>query len=600
MGSYQIVSAAFSDLVPGAAEYIKGKTLIGASLEEAAVRTLTKNLLIRFQEKNLEKLAAGIPRAQSAFDPVLSLSVNFLQTDTYPRKAFINRTRFSGRRLEEEFERFDQAFENTFPPSIIIVDGVNVTELAGIQIRPLIAEPDFDVASFRSKNLTETITAKVVQQFPWGPTLEVSLSEVHTKDRLPVNDTLHRRWTSNFSLTVTLPVPWCKDFGPYGPSDTSIKLAKKSREKAFWELQSAINSSMQGVVVGYWELVRAIRRLEITVLTRKNLEEIAKQSERLLEAGRSTAYEKNQVLAEVARIRGQEQDAWSAYVLASNALKNLLDYDKDAVLLPTRYSNRLGKEMPYSADDAVRSAMENSPEVKASQIEVALSEIALKFSKNQARPDLKIVSGVSTAQNSAPFGYRTIGRSMGAFHRGDSKNEFVLLTYHVPWGNKPALAEVDQADQRYLQAERIAGRVVNLVEKGVADSLAALATTKRRVAHTLKSKETAERIYATVLDLWEKGRVPELEKGKSNPAFEILSKNTDMLSARLSHIDAQAELKQAEASLLAAQGILASRCSSDLEIQVKPTATPPAPEGKKDDAPKVKGADGKAGEEAPK
>ncbi len=68
----------------------------------------------------------------------------------------------------------------------------------------------------------------------------------------------------------------------------------------------------------------------------------------------ATAYEKNQVQAEIAKMKGIEEGAWADYLVASNAMRNLLDYEKEVVLLPSHYTPRLGANLPYKPSGSVR------------------------------------------------------------------------------------------------------------------------------------------------------------------------------------------------------------------------------------------------------
>lgn len=579
--AYDMILNAFKSAnATGAQQYLAGKKVVDMTVEEAAARTLVKNLTIRFAQHGLERAAAGVMAAKGVYDPVISLNLGLTYSHTYVRQHFIFRNRFDGDLLSSQFQTFQDAFEAGTSTGVIqpqiIIDGINVSGLLGPPpIRPLGA---FDFASFRSISVTQASTITLSQQIPWGASYNISLDSIHVNDRNPVSDANSRPWTSNLNVNLSVPVPMCKDWGRYGSPDASVKLAKIARERAYWDLNSAINANLFAVSQTYWDLVRAVKRLDLVAKTRANLEEILANTDKMIQAGRATAYEKNQVQTEIARTKVVEEGAWADYLVASNAMRNLLDYEKEVVLLPSHYTPRLAAELPYKPADAFEKAMGNNPDIKVTQNDLEFSRINLKFAENQSRPNVKLVAGMSYQQNNAVYGYANQKEAITKLPHPDSKNNFVGITFSMPWGNRPAEERLNEASALYMQAEKSAGKIVNLVDKRLNDALSALDTGKKRVAIALKNKETAERIYKTVVDLWDQGRVPALEQGKSYPAFELLRKNSDRLSAQFGYIDAMTDYKKAETELLFAEGTLNAHYSSGMDIKVKPAENPkPAP-----------------------
>lgn len=566
-----VKSASAAPQKTGSAEYLSGKDLIDTSIEEAAARTLVRNLTIKFQEQGYARAVAGIQQAKGVYDPVVGFNLQLQISQSYARSHFVNRTRFDGDLLEEQFLNFQNAFEDGTAGGVInpviIADGVALSGL--INPGPFRPFGDFDSASFRSKFLEWNTSVTLAQSIPWGATFDITLAQRHSKTHVP-SPVGNRPWATDLSINLTVPVPGFKDWGPYGPTDVGVKLARKSKERAYWSLQAAINGNLLAVTNQYWELVRTIRRVEVAAQTVKNLEGIGDNVKKMLDVGKATKYEEIQVASELARVRSLEQDAWQAYLVASNNLKAILDYEREVVLVPHKYSKRLYAEFPHTAADAVRVAIDGNPDLRGSQTDLELAEITLKFEENQAKPDLKIVTGISYTQDNGTFGYRDQGSSLGHVVKPDAKNNFIGLTYRVPWGNKPAEERLRQARQTYLQAEKNTLKVANQTERRVTDALSGLNAARKRVELSRKARDSAERVYSDVVKLWNEGRVPPLAANKSYPAFELLRKNNDLLNARFLLIDALTAYKQAEAELLSAEGALTSRYSSEMDIRLRP------------------------------
>jgi len=555
----------------GSTEYLSGKDLIDTSIEEAAARTLVRNLAIRFEEQGYVRAAAGVRRAKGVYDPVVGFNLKLNISQSYARSHFVNRLRFDGDLLEEQFRNFQDAFEAGTATGVInpviIADGVALSGL--INPGPFRPSGAFDAASFRFKFLEWNTSVTLAQSIPWGATFDITLAQRHSKSHVPPA-VGGRPWATDLSMNLTVPLPGFKDWGPYGPTDVGVKLAHKSKERAAWALQSAINANLLAVTNQYWELVRTVRRVEVAAQTVKNIEEIGVNVNKMIEVGKATKYEGIQVASELTRVQGLEQDAWQAYLVTSNNLKAILDYDREVVLVPHKYSQRLYAEFQHDMADAVKVAMDGNPDLRGSQADLELAEITLKFEENQAKPDLKIVAGISYTQDNSTFGYRDQGSSLGHAIKPDAKNNFIGLTYRVPWGNKPAEERLRQSQQTYLQAEKNTLKVVNQTERRVLDALSGVNAARKRVDLSRKSRESAERVYSDVVKLWGEARIPALAPNKSNPAFELLRRNNDLLNARFLLIDALTAYKQAEAELLSAEGSLAARYSSEMDIRLRP------------------------------
>lgn len=604
-GPEEVVKGGFSAANPaGVLKYFKdtNKNLKDYSFYKAVQQAIEKNLSVKFADKGYERTGYAITRAKAAFDPVFSLTLNGTQTDTFERREFINRRRFIAGELQNEI--VDAIFNTTTAQEPN--DPVEGFERRGA----------FERAGSRARFRTETITESFAKQLPWGSIFSLAFTQKHSKtifqeftteDSFTINDSetgldangqvqpildsdginqrkrsvffeqhgrtarnrLQRPWSSSLNVRLVVPIPYTKDWGGYGPAEVPIKLAEASQQRAYWDLQSTINNTLLSVTLNYWNLVRAVRRLELTIKTRQGLEKVLAQNEELLKAGRATIYEKTQIQQQVAAIRRGEQGEWANYIVASNSLKNILDEDKDTVILPVAYGEMMTAVPVMTLEEALAAARSTNPDLKSAQVAVELSEISLKFAKNQALPDLKLSTGMSWFQSSANYGYSGVGPSMAALMRPDQRDSFMILNYRVPWGNKPALERVNEAEERYKQAVKSLQLTVNSVDRRVQDSVNGVNGARERAELAEKNKELADNLYKSVLKLWDLNRVPVLDEGRSNPAFEIINKNTDVLNAGFRAIDAQIDLKQQEAQLLAARGDLGT-VMNNLNITVKP------------------------------
>ncbi len=186
------------------------------TVEEAAARTLVKNLTIRFAQHGVERAAADVMAAKGVYDPVVGMNLGLTYSHTYIRKHFIFRNRFDGDLLSSEFQIFQKAFEDgTSTGNHSTPDHHRRRQRLGLlgppPIHPLGA---FDFASFRSISVVQSSTLSISQQIPWGASYSISLDSIHVNDRNPVSDANSRPWTSDLNVNLSVPVPMCKDWGP--------------------------------------------------------------------------------------------------------------------------------------------------------------------------------------------------------------------------------------------------------------------------------------------------------------------------------------------------------------------------------------------------
>jgi hypothetical protein len=603
----------------GVMGYFRGKTLLETTFSQAVQRALERNLVVRFSEKGYEKSGHAIKQARSVFDPVFNFAFNATQFDAFDRREWFDRKRNIAGELENDVRNsIFSAFQASNPDQT--VEG-------------FVKRGAFDFASNRGENRTETLTESFTQQIPWGSFFNFSFTqkrnrtvfaESTTENSFTILDTdvngdpifladgqTQRRrsvfyeqhfrsssipqstWTSFFSVKLVVPLPYTKDWGPYGPNEVNIKLAEIGRSQAYWVLQGTINDTLANLsganpkalgVAGYWDVVRAVRRLELTNATIKSMETVLKHTDELLQANRSTAYEKTLVQQQLSSLKRVEQVQWQSYAVASNALRKLLDQDREVIVLPVGYANLLSGVPPQTNEDAIAIAMANNPDLQAAKASVCASQITLKFAHNQARPDLKLTTGISFFESDAVFGYNSLLPAIGNVWKPDNRTGFIVLNYRVPWGNRPAEEFIHEDEQLYRQQQKRLSATANQVTQFVNDALTSLVSAREQLAIAEKNKQIIDRIYTQLLELWNAGKVADLGPGKNSPAFQIISKNNDVLSAGFRLVDAQIALRKAEAQLLAAEGVLATRYSDELKISLKPIVDAPKQETGKTEA----------------
>lgn len=411
-----------------------------------------------------------------------------------------------------------------------------------------------------------TLAVSVQKPFSWGGNVNASLStKFNSKNGISglpatqmqagsIYDPIMRgsrfRWTSSLSSGFFTPLPYTKGFGTYGNTDSvNYLVAKKGLESSRHSVKSSVNDLLTQVDAAYWEVVRSLDRLFITIEHRKNMAEIRKSTLRRFNKGLTTLYSKHQVEANFQKLKNLEEIAWNQYILNSNNLAYMMKYQEEVVIIPAGFTEILQQSYEVNADGALADAMQSNPDLRALQAALESSSIQVRNRENQVKPDISFSFSYSISQTDAILGYRDFNRSMGNLFSPDSTDYFVGLTYKLPIGNvaaKSALSKARISKQQTMdQLTKAQNQIIHDINIAANDAL----STQSRIYLAKESFKLAKLAYDSTFSSNGDLRVT---------VFEQLQKHDDILEAKRAYIDAVIDHKKAEARYLSAQGILGS------------------------------------------
>ncbi|MCY3021174.1 MAG: TolC family protein [Planctomycetota bacterium] len=613
----------------GGRSFLKGKTLTDIGVRGAAVQALERNLPLQIAAHEYEFRKAVVQEAWAAFLPVISVSGEYSNSNTWERKKFLAlSTRLYKTQHPKKInnEKPIPGGENPFSPTptvtatelfrkgeIVFVDPADKAhyyypvvdgsgKLVDVLQYPSTTRPikeaglppaggvsvGGDLRTFLSKkklgyvdptgtsrvmgtewNYVEaskedradergTFSLNLFQQLPWGPQLSITVSPVYRDAAYDKwGNSFDRPWFSTFTMNAYIPLPGTRNFGPYSPIDTQIKLAQQGREQALWDFKASINVILQQVDADYLVLVNALKNLDAAVQNRKSVEALMQQTEQVLTAGRTTKFGRDQVDGEVQRVKRVEEGAWNGYITASDALVELLNFEAGTVLLPVGYSKYLNDRLTYVAGEAKKTALENRAELRSQEAQTRAAEILVKFQRHQERPDVSMVGGATFAQTLTPngqgfrgnagIGYEHLDGSLGSLFNQDVLSESYTGTFRRSLFNRGERGGTKIAEAQRDQQKFTARITENSVEQQVNDALAQLDSAKGVLEQAKAARDTARDVFKSTVDMQKEGRVTE---------FEVISKNQDYLNAEFALNSALVQYKFAETGLLFAEGVL--------------------------------------------
>jgi outer membrane protein TolC len=322
-------------------------------------------------------------------------------------------------------------------------------------------------ASFSWIDAAEQITtqfndysAQFVQLIPTGAEVSVSLY-AYMNDTNRKFQTINPRYGSTLSFNFTQPL--LKNFG-FNVNRKEIIIAQNNRDISENQLKTVLLDTIYNVEEAYWNLVYNIENLKVKKQSLELARDLLAKNKREVEVGTTAPIE---ILSAQSEVATREADILQAEAMVKNSddlLKTIINLaaeeeDKDVEVTPVDKPTYEKREV--TLEEALRIALENRPDLRASEIDIKSKEINLSYAKNQLLPDLSFRAaywspGISGTQllylDNDPFSGVVIdtisGKSSDALKdtfRFRYKNWFVGVTLSIPLKTFLSRAEYAQA-----------------------------------------------------------------------------------------------------------------------------------------------------------
>jgi len=546
------------------------------ALREAAIEALRRNLDIKRGGIARASAERALIEADAVFDPVFAASANAAlnyqfrrieypnskfkaSTERVPVGATDSKSLFAcsaaAAALTQGADQGRACYVITFPNRSV------VTTLQYTQNRPEGFYPSTVNANVPSPNAPRNDevyngTVSIFQQLPWGPSLNLSLNTkrqqtYYVTDTLnglgPLYHSYYRPYFTTISVGATLPLPYTKNFGPTASADVQSDIARHNIDAAELDVRGVINSTLLQVDALYWQLVGTVGSMEAANQSLALAEKQRASVKRLFDQGFVTESDRNQIDAQVSRIRTQQQQLFGSYVTASEAMRKLLDGKEDALILPVGYQALMKRP---AADIVEPDRILNNPLYQRQAVAVRIASLLRAQAEAQTRPDLTGTATVTMAE-CCTFGYRDLSGSLTrAFTSRDQLVATFALLYQRPIGNRAAWAALDAADHGLNQQAMALHAVELATREDFETARGALASARERVRIAEGAVKVAQEVHESAAAQQDLGLVA---------AYETIARLTALLSARTQLVQAQVDLRTAEARLLASVGALAER-----------------------------------------
>ncbi|HEX8290291.1 MAG TPA: TolC family protein, partial [Pyrinomonadaceae bacterium] len=383
----------------------------------------------------------------------------------------------------------------------------------------------------------------------------------------------------------------------FDQSRRAIEIARKNLSLTDAQFRQRAVETITNVQRAYWDLVYALRNLQIQREAVRDARRQLEHNKRLVGEGLLAPID---VVAAEAQISGFEQSVYSALDdvgRAENNLKNLVAENREApiwrvAIVPTESVELAPPQV--ALEDAMQYALKSRPELLSSDVAREINEIERRFAREQTRPQVDLVASygmvglAGTLQDTTnpftassdltrqrinaligavnptlplpdripvlpdpvaqPFPGQLVGgefQSLGNLAANRYTNFRVGVAVNLPFRNTTAKAQYGRAlvEEERIRTQR--EQLEQLIQVDVRNALQQVRTAESRLRAAASARSASEQQYAS--------EQRKLDAGQST-VFLVLERQTQLATARGNELRAQTELNKAIAELQRATG----------------------------------------------
>jgi len=403
--------------------------------------------------------------------------------------------------------------------------------------------------------------AGVAQLLKWGGArYQASLDGARNTTSDPT-DPFNPRLSSNFNFNFTQPL--LRDF-TIDATRQQLLVGQKQQEIVDLQLQQQITQTSRTVRNAYYDLVAAIKQLEVSRQSLDLAKQSLKDNTRRVEVGTIPPIDIVEAQAEVSRNE-------EAVIVGESQVKSFEDALRTLILNPSQpdfWTVHINpSEEPVltpramDVDAAIRNALDHRTDLAQARREMDQTDITMKFARNQKLPAVNAIVNYGLA---GVAGTRTIYDTSGGFpvpqgvaqrsfsdalqdiFGNDFKTWSVQFQVSYPIGTSAADAGYAQAKvQREQQMTGLRGLELQVTQQ-VREAARQVDTSLKRVDATRQAREFSDKRY--------QAEQKRINVGLST-TFQLFQAQRDLSSAQLAELNAIIAYNRALVAFEAVQSV---------------------------------------------
>lgn len=398
------------------------------------------------------------------------------------------------------------------------------------------------------------------------------------------NATLNPQFPTDFTIEYVQPLLRGRSFDV---NRRNIEIAKKNLSLTDAQFRQRAIEVIAQVEQSYWDLVFALRNLQVQIDAVKQARTQLESNQRLVAKGVLAPID---VIAATTQITTFEQNVYTAQedvTRAENTLKTLVLPDRTSEIWsrPITPVSEISLEPPrIGLDIAIAEAFRSRPEITQLNTQTEINGIDQRYYRDQTKPQIDLVGSytaaglagtatpprattpsalttrvneLSTIAGLPPLettattstvppnlvgGYFT---SLGNLFAQDYPTYRVGVRISIPWGNRVAEANLGRSLAEGTQIQNSRAQTEQIIEAQVRNSLQSLRSAEARLASALASRQSAELLYESEQRQFRAG---------TTTFYLVLQRQTELLTARGRELQAQTDLNKSISEFQLATG----------------------------------------------
>jgi outer membrane protein TolC len=392
---------------------------------------------------------------------------------------------------------------------------------------------------------TTNFSTQVTQLAPTGGTFSLGLTVARTSQNSSfffVNPAYDSGLTFSFSQ------PLLRNFGR-DATIWQIRISRNSRDSSYLGFVRSVQGTVNAVEQAYWDLVYALRNLEVKKEARTLSAELNRITKIKIDVGSLAPIDIVQTEVGIATAEQEIIIAEGLIGDAQDRLKRLLNFDRAKWNVAIVPADELRAEQPaVDVEDGLKRALVDRPEILSTRYDVDSNRIRYEYWRNQTRPQLDLVGsygyaglgGTTTIRDDmGNIVSRTNGDVWDSLRQvtdRDFKNWSVGLNFSYPILNRRARGQRGAALYTWEASKATLSTVEQNVLLEVRSAARDIETARRSTVAAQKARELAERN----LDAERK----KFENGMTT-SFQVLQITNDLSAARTSELQSLAVYRKA-------------------------------------------------------
>ncbi|HEX8774016.1 MAG TPA: TolC family protein [Pyrinomonadaceae bacterium] len=368
-----------------------------------------------------------------------------------------------------------------------------------------------------------------------------------------------------------------------------IEIARKNLSLSDAQFRQRAIETITQVEQAYWDLVFALRNLQVQIDAVRQARIQVESNQRLVEKGVLAPID---IVAATTQVTNFEQNVYTAQeavTQAENTLKTLILPDRTEAM----WSRAITPITPVSLEaprvpleQAVRAALDNRPELAQLKTTADINQVDVRFFREQTRPQVDLVGTYTTAglagtlvqanpntvtntsllnarvnelsalagldplpstttSSVAPNLVGGYGQSLQNLIDQNYPTARVGVRISLPLRNRTAEANLGRALALNNRIKDQLAQAEQLIEADVRNSIQSVRSAEARLASSAAARSSAEQQYASEQRQFRAG---------TTTVFLVLQRQTDLLAARARELQAQTDLNKAIAQFQRATG----------------------------------------------